>query len=45
VKPEDLWVLDATPGSMLTLISCYPFTYIGHAPERFVVRADRIPSS
>jgi len=45
VKPEDLWVLDATAGSMLTLISCYPFTYIGHAPERFIVRADRIPSS
>ncbi len=44
VKPEDLWVLDATAGSMLTLISCYPFAYIGHAPERFIVRADRIPS-
>lgn len=44
VKPEDLWVLDATPGSMLTLISCYPFAYIGHAPERFIVRADRIPT-
>lgn len=44
VKPEDLWVLDATLDSMLTLISCYPFVYIGHAPERFVVRADRIPT-
>jgi sortase (surface protein transpeptidase) len=29
---------------MLTLISCWPFAYIGHAPERFIVRADRIPS-
>jgi sortase A len=45
VKPEDLWVLDATRGSTLTLISCYPFTYVGHAPERFIVRADRITSS
>ena len=45
VKPEDVWVLDATAGSMLTLISCYPFAYVGHAPERFIVRADRIPSS
>jgi sortase A len=44
VKPEDLWVLDATPASILTLISCYPFAYVGHAPERFVVRADRIPT-
>jgi sortase A len=44
VKPDDLWVLDSTPGSTLTLISCYPFAYIGHAPERFIVRADRIPA-
>jgi sortase (surface protein transpeptidase) len=26
----------------LTLISCWPFDYIGHAPERFIVRAERI---
>jgi sortase (surface protein transpeptidase) len=26
---------------MLTLISCWPFNYIGHAPERFIVRAER----
>ena len=42
VKPEDVWVLDPTPVSMLTLISCFPFNYIGHAPERFIVRAERI---
>jgi sortase A len=42
VKPQDVWVIDPTPTSMLTLISCYPFDYIGHAPERFIVRADRI---
>ena len=42
VKPADVWVIDPTPTSMLTLISCYPFDYIGHAPERFVVRAERI---
>jgi len=44
VKPDDLWVLDPTPVSMLTLISCFPFNYIGHAPERFIVRAERIPT-
>jgi sortase A len=45
VKPQDVWVLDPTPTSTLTLISCYPFKYIGHAPERFIVRADRIPAA
>ena len=45
VKPEDVWVLDPTPTSVLTLISCYPFAYIGHAPERFIVRAERIPAA
>jgi len=44
VKPEDVWVIDPTPVSMLTLISCYPFNYLGHAPERFIVRAERIPT-
>jgi sortase A len=40
--PEDLWVLDPTLVPMLTPISCYPFNYIGPAPERFIVRAERI---
>ncbi|HET9361169.1 MAG TPA: class D sortase [Vicinamibacterales bacterium] len=43
VKPDDLWVLDPTPVSMLTLISCYPFNFIGNAPKRFIVRAERMP--
>jgi LPXTG-site transpeptidase (sortase) family protein len=34
-------VLQASDQSMLTLITCYPFTYIGPAPKRFVVRAER----
>jgi sortase A len=44
VKPQDVWVLDPTPVTTLTLISCWPFNYIGHAPERFIVRAERIPT-
>jgi sortase A len=44
VKPEDVWVLDPTSVTTLTLISCWPFNYIGHAPERFIVRAERIPT-
>ena len=43
MAPEDVWVLDPTPVTILTLISCYPFEYIGQAPERFIVRAERLP--
>jgi sortase A len=39
VDPGDLWVLDPTPEPSLTLVTCYPFTYIGEAPQRFIVRA------
>jgi len=39
VDPNDLWVLDPTPEPSLTLVTCYPFTYVGAAPERFIVRA------
>jgi sortase A len=39
VKPRDTWVLNATPDPALTLVTCYPFTYVGAAPERFIVRA------
>ncbi len=39
VKPDDLSVLRDDGGAMLTLITCYPFGYIGDAPKRYVVRA------
>jgi sortase A len=42
VASDDLRVLDPTPVATLTLISCYPFDYIGPAPERFIVRAERM---
>jgi len=45
VDPGDLWVLDPTPEPSLTLVTCYPFTYIGEAPERFIVRARLAPPS
>jgi sortase A len=38
-------VLNATSGRTLTLITCYPFDYIGPAPNRYVVRAREIVSS
>jgi sortase A len=40
VTPQDLWVLAPTNGRELTLITCYPFNFIGHAPKRFVVKAE-----
>ena len=39
VEPDDTWVLDQTDSPALTLITCYPFRYIGSAPQRFIVRA------
>jgi sortase A len=42
VAPDELWVLDAPPTAALTLITCYPFDFIGPAPRRFVVHAERI---
>jgi sortase A len=39
VEPKDVWVLNATDYPALTLVTCYPFSYIGSAPQRFIVRA------
>jgi sortase A len=44
VKPTDVWVLDQTDSSILTLVTCYPFTYVGSAPDRFIVRASLTPA-
>ena len=40
VEPTDLSVLAPTSGATLTLITCYPFNYVGPAPQRFIVRAE-----
>jgi sortase A len=39
VKPTDVYVLRPTGGQTLTLITCFPFYYVGAAPNRFIVRA------
>lgn len=39
VPPSDMSVLGHTEERTLTLITCYPFDYIGSAPSRFIVRA------
>ncbi len=40
VRPRDTWVLNQTGEQVLTLITCYPFRYVGSAPKRFIVRAE-----
>jgi LPXTG-site transpeptidase (sortase) family protein len=43
VGPDAVDVLDETPGKQtLTLVTCYPFFFLGHAPKRFIVRAERV---
>ena len=43
VPPNNVAVLDSTGGEILTLVTCYPFYYVGPAPNRFIVRAKRVP--
>jgi sortase A len=42
VDPTDVWVLDPTEEDVVTLITCYPFFFVGSAQQRFVVRARSI---
>lgn len=39
IQPTDMEILDPTSGPTLTLVTCYPFEFIGNAPMRFVIRA------
>jgi sortase A len=42
VLPSDTSVLNQTDDSTLTLITCYPFYYVGSAPQRYIVQASLI---
>jgi sortase A len=42
VGPDDVYVLDPTEKPTLTLVTCYPFEYVGHAPKRFIVQAQLV---
>jgi sortase A len=42
VRASEVGVLAAAPGRDLTLVTCYPFFYVGSAPDRFIVHARRI---
>jgi sortase A len=43
VNPEETDVLDNSSDAILTLVTCYPFYFVGPAPKRFIVRAHMIP--
>lgn len=42
VGPKEVRVLEPSRDEVLTLVTCYPFEYVGRAPGRFVVRASRL---
>lgn len=44
VNPEDTWVLEPGPAQTLVLVTCYPFSFVGPASRRFVVRAVAVGS-
>ena len=44
VEPDDVRVLQSTSDSTLTLITCYPFRFVGSAPKRYVIRAKKLPA-
>jgi sortase A len=39
VEPGDTSSLFATETAAVTLVTCYPFYFVGHAPQRYIVRA------
>ena len=43
VEPEEIGVLYDSGDAILTLVTCYPFNFVGSAPQRFIVRAHRSP--
>jgi LPXTG-site transpeptidase (sortase) family protein len=45
VDPSNVGVLAPTGAPELTLVTCYPFYYVGSAPQRFIVRAHRVTTS
>jgi sortase A len=42
VDPDDLWVIAPTEVPTITLITCYPFSFVGNAPRRFIVQAELV---
>jgi sortase A len=45
VEPTDVYVLAPTATATLTLVTCYPFYFIGEAPQRYIVKAEAASTS
>ena len=43
VEPTDLSPVQPTESAALTLVTCYPFYFVGSAPQRYIVRAEAMP--
>jgi sortase A len=44
VLPTDVSVLRNRPSSSVTLVTCYPFYFVGDAPQRYIVHASIVDS-
>lgn len=42
VSPEEVRVLETSAKPSLTLVTCYPFYYVGNAPHRYIVKANLV---
>ncbi len=42
VSAKNIAVLENTNGDTLTLVTCYPFNFVGPAPKRFIVFAHKV---
>ena len=42
VWPKNVEVLDPTPDNRITLVTCYPFNFVGSAPKRFIVQGKQV---
>jgi sortase A len=42
VNPENVKVLSPSDQPVLTLVTCFPFYFVGDAPQRFIVKAQLV---
>jgi sortase A len=45
VSPDDIEVLRPSSQNTLTLVTCFPFYYVGPAPNRYIVRAHQVETA